>query len=49
VGVLTLLLGAAAVILHFPGARWNVATFGVAILPALALGTVITGLGQRRA
>jgi hypothetical protein len=48
VAVLTLVIGAAAAVFHFPGAGWNVATFGVAILPALALGTLITGLGQRR-
>ena len=49
VTVLALVLGAVAVLVHFPGARWNVPTFGVAILPALALGTAITGLGRRRA
>jgi hypothetical protein len=48
VAVLTLVVGAVATLFHFPGAGWNVPTFGVAILPALALGTLITGLGQRR-
>ncbi len=49
VTVLALVLGAVAVLVHFPGAQWNVPTFGVAILPALALSTAITGLGRRRA
>lgn len=48
VAVLTVVIGAAAAIFGFPGAGWNVPTFGIAILPALALGTLITGLGQRR-
>jgi hypothetical protein len=38
----------AAVMIGFPGARWNLATFGVAFLPGLALATVISGLGTRR-
>lgn len=48
VAVVTAALGALAAVLHFPGAGWNVATFGVAILPALALGTLISGLGATR-
>ena len=48
VAVLALVLGAAATVLGFPGASWNVATFAVATLPALVLGTLITGLGQAR-
>lgn len=47
VAILAVVLGAAAALLGFPGAGWNVPTFGVAILPALALGTLITGLGKR--
>ena len=47
--VATLILGALAVLLHVPHAGWNVPTFGVAIIPALAVATAITGLGQRRA
>jgi hypothetical protein len=47
--VATLVLGALAVVLHVPHADWNVPTFGVAIIPALAVATAITGLGQRRA
>ena len=37
-----------AVALHFPGAGWNVGTFGVAFLPGLALATVVSVLGARR-
>jgi hypothetical protein len=37
-----------AVVVHFPGAGWNLPTFGIAILPGLALATLITGLGARR-
>ena len=47
--VATLVLGALAVLLHVPHAEWNVPTFGVAIIPALAVATAITGLGSRRA
>ncbi len=36
------------VILRVPGAGWNVATFGVAFLPGLALATVVSVLGARR-
>ncbi len=49
VTVATLVLGALAVVLHVPYAEWSVPTFGVAIIPALAVATAITGLGQRRA
>ena len=49
VTVATLVLGALAVLLHVPHAAWNVPTFGVAIIPALAVATAITGLGSRRA
>jgi prepilin signal peptidase PulO-like enzyme (type II secretory pathway) len=38
-----------AVLVGFPGAHWNVTTFGVAFLPGLALATVLSGLGTRRA
>lgn len=48
VAVLTAVLGAVAALVQFPGASWNVATFGVAILPALALGATISGLGAAR-
>jgi hypothetical protein len=36
------------VLLHVPGAGWNVGTFGVAFLPGLALATVASVLGARR-
>jgi hypothetical protein len=36
------------VLLHVPGAAWSIPTFGIAVLPALALATVISGLGTRR-
>ena len=45
-GVAFAVLGTAA---HFPGAAWNLGTFGVAFLPGLALATVISGLGAKRA
>jgi hypothetical protein len=45
-GVAFAVVGAAA---HFPGAGWNLGTFGVAFLPGLALATVISGLGAKRA
>ncbi|MGE0353016.1 MAG: hypothetical protein AB7I33_12865 [Gemmatimonadales bacterium] len=42
------ILGVLGVAVHFPGATWNVPTFGLAVIPALALGTLITGLMPRR-
>ena len=47
--VCAVVLAAVAVVVHFPGAGWGVATFGVAFLPGLALATLISGLGARRA
>lgn len=44
-----LLAGVVAVLIGFPGAGWNLPTFGVAILPGLALATVLSALGGRRA
>lgn len=44
----TLVFGAIGVVLHVPGAAWSIPTFGIAVLPALALATVISGLGTRR-
>lgn len=46
--VCTAVMGGLAVLIHVPGAGWNVPTFGVAFLPGLALATLITGLGARR-
>lgn len=40
--------GAIGVLLHVPGAAWSIPTFGIAVLPALALATVISGLMTRR-
>lgn len=40
--------GAIGVVLHVPGAAWSIPTFGIAVLPALALATVISGMGTRR-
>jgi hypothetical protein len=45
---LALLLGALAVLLGFPGARWSLGTFAVAFLPALVLATIASGIGNRR-
>jgi hypothetical protein len=39
----------AAILIGFPGAGWNVPTFGVAFLPGLALATALSALGTRRA
>ncbi|MGH7526570.1 MAG: hypothetical protein ACREMX_07680, partial [Gemmatimonadales bacterium] len=38
----------AAVLVGFPGARWTLATFGVAFLPGLALATALSSLGIKR-
>ena len=38
-----------AVLIGFPGARWNLPTFGIAFLPGLALATALSALGGRRA
>jgi hypothetical protein len=42
-------LAVVAVVVHFPGAQWSLPTFGVAFLPGLALATLISGLGAKRA
>jgi len=42
-----LVLGAAAVLISFPGASWNVATFGVAFLGGVAVAALLSGLGRR--
>ncbi len=47
--VLTVVVGAIAAVVHFPGAGWNVPTFAVAVLPALALSTFISDRTARRA
>jgi hypothetical protein len=37
-----------AVLIGFPGARWNLPTFGLAFLPGLALAMALSALGTRR-
>ncbi len=44
----TLVVMAAGVLLHFPGAGWNIGTFGVAFLPGLTVATAVSVLGARR-
>ncbi len=44
----TLLATVVAVVLHVPGAGWNVGTYGIAFLPGLALATLVSVLGARR-
>ncbi|MES2123764.1 MAG: hypothetical protein V4503_03655 [Gemmatimonadota bacterium] len=48
IAVLTAIFGALAASLHIPLASWNVPTFAVAVLPALALGALVSGLGAKR-
>lgn len=45
--VLTAVCAIGAVFLKVPGAGWNLGTFGVAVLPGLALATLISVLGAR--
>lgn len=45
----TVVVAALAVLIGVPGAHWSLATFGVAFLPGLALATVLSALGRRRA
>jgi hypothetical protein len=47
--VFTVVAAIVAVLAGFPGARWTLATFGVAFLPGLALAAAFSGLGTRRA
>jgi Flp pilus assembly protein TadB len=47
--VAAIVIAVVAVLLGFPGARWSLATFGLAFLPGLVLATVISARGQRRA
>jgi hypothetical protein len=47
--VTTLAAGAVAVFIRFPGAGWNVPTFGVAALAGLPLAVLITSRGRRSA
>ncbi|MEO8199820.1 MAG: hypothetical protein ABI679_04790 [Gemmatimonadota bacterium] len=43
-----LIFGVIGIVLHVPGAAWTLPTFGVAVLPALALAAIVSGLGTRR-
>ena len=45
---LTLVFASLGVLLHVPHAGWTLGTFAVAVLPALAAATAISGLGSRR-
>jgi hypothetical protein len=45
---LAVITAVAAVLLGFPGARWNLATFAVAFLPGLVLATIVSAIGTRR-
>ncbi len=45
---LALVCAVVAVLAGFPGAGWNLGTFGVAFLPGLALATIVSALGARR-
>jgi hypothetical protein len=41
-------LAVLAVLTGFPGAHWNLATFGLAFLPGLMVATVLSAMGKRR-
>ncbi len=41
-------LAVVAVLIHFPGAGWDLGTFAVAFLPGVALAAFISGLGAKR-
>ena len=45
----SIVVAVVAVLFHFPGAGWGLGTLGVAFLPGVALATVISGLGAKRA
>lgn len=45
---LTLVCAVLAVLVHFPGAGWNLGSFGVAFLPGVTLAAVVGALGGRR-
>ncbi|HEY8257891.1 MAG TPA: hypothetical protein VIG08_09560 [Gemmatimonadales bacterium] len=44
----TIIAAIIGVVLGVPGAGWNLATFGVAFLPGIALATALSSLGSRR-
>jgi hypothetical protein len=45
----TAVVAVLAIVLGFPGAGWNVATFGIAFVPGLVLATALSAMGKRRA
>lgn len=45
---LAIVAAVVGILLGFPGARWTIATFGVAFLPGVALATALSSLGSRR-
>jgi hypothetical protein len=47
--VAALVIGALAVVAGFPGAGWNLSTFGVAFLPGIAVAALISSLGRSTA
>jgi len=47
--VFALVCGIIAVVIGFPGASWNLATFGIAFLPGIALAALFSTMGRRRA
>lgn len=47
--VLSLVVAIFAILIHFPGAGWDIATFGVSFVPGLALATILSAMGKRRA
>ncbi|MDX2193145.1 MAG: hypothetical protein NW201_07315 [Gemmatimonadales bacterium] len=47
--VCTVVCGVVAAASHFPAAGWNYPTFGVASLPGLALATLVSSFGEKRA
>jgi len=44
---LAIVLAVVAVIIRFPGARWTLATFSLAFIPAVALAAGLAALGRR--
>jgi hypothetical protein len=46
--VLTVVCWVLAVLIHFPGAGWNLGSFGVAFLPGVTLAAVAGAVGGRR-
>jgi len=47
--VFSIIAAILAVVIGFPGAHWNLPTFGVAFLPGLALATGFSAMGSQRA